>query len=59
MKLFPVALSANTLDLLSDQLWADEAVLEGPTLRETALLPNLRPAQQDAGSQEGKVVLEQ
>ncbi len=36
------------------QLWADEAVLEGSALRETPLLPNLCPAQQDAGGQEGK-----
>lgn len=46
-------------DLLPDQLWADEAVLEGTALRETSILPNLRPAQQDAGSQEGNVALEQ
>lgn len=59
VKLFPAALSANVFDLLLDQLWADEAVLEGPALRETSLLPNLCPAQQDAGSQEGNVTLEQ
>lgn len=41
------------------QLRADEAVLEGPSLRETPLLPNLCPAQQDAGGQEGNVALRQ
>lgn len=38
------------------QLWANEAMLEGPAIWETPFLPNLCPAQPDAGGQEGNAV---